>query len=104
MYVLSSGDSGNSLESRVLGLFSWVLSPSASALMEDLRLSSGMETHHKVSLSASISLKSFVFSVLMSFLKSPMVLVGSTSTGTALVVASPSTRQNRVRGLLFMAL
>ncbi|KAK5796986.1 hypothetical protein F5H01DRAFT_359815, partial [Linnemannia elongata] len=91
------------MESLLVALSFFFTGTESSRTGRSLSSSSWMETRQRVSSSAATSSKRGAFSALMSFLRSPMVLVDSISTGNALEVASPSTRQNRVRWLSFMA-
>lgn len=59
----------------------------------------GIETRQMVSLSASTTLKSLVFLILMRSLSSPIVIMVEVEIGKALEVVSPSMRQNRLRRL-----
>ena len=102
MYVSSSGLSGNSLESRVLGLFSSVLSTSAAMVVAE---PSGMETCQRVSLSAAMSSNSGVFLALIASLRSSTVFDnGMSLIEKAFDAESPSTRHHRVRRLSAMVL
>src|SRR6266542_2959249 len=58
--------------------------------------SSGIVTFHSLSLSASIPAKSFCFSALIAFLRSPTRLLPSIWTGKAFAVVFPLTRHSKV--------
>jgi len=97
--VSSGGSSGKALERRVAGPSFFFSSKLSSKMGTSSSSVIATETCQRVSLFASTSLKSMVFLALMRSLSSPTVVVVEVEIGKALDVASPSTRQNRMRGL-----
>ena len=97
MYVLSSGLSGNSLESCVLGLLSAVLSSRAAIVIAEFSWSSGIDTRQSVSCFEAMASNLGDFLALIWFLRSSTVSSVEILTEKALDVDSPSMRQNRFR-------
>jgi len=95
--VFLGGESGKRSATSSEGRSSSLVSRLSSITASHLWIAGmGTETRQRVRSLASTSSNSGAFLVLMSFLRVSISFVDATETGNALVVDSPSTRQNRV--------